>query len=89
MDCGSGNRRRHIDVSIIANALTAKQQGLAAAMPDLHAFTGSDFTTAFYRKGNIKPQEVLEKDTEVTLIQLFSRIVSEDQPDKSKAEEFR
>ena len=62
--------------------------GLAAAMPGLHAFTGSDFTTAFNRKGKIKPLEVLEKDTEGTRIQFFSRIVSEDQPDQSIAEEF-
>ena len=46
------------------------------------------FTTAFYRKGLIKPLEVLEKDTERTLIQFFRRLVSEDQPDQSKAEEF-
>ena len=57
-------------------------------MPGPYAFTDSDFTTAFYRKGKIKPLEVIEKDTEGTLIQLFSRIVSEDQPDQSKAEEF-
>ena len=88
MDCGSGNSRRHIDVSSIANALEAKQKGLASAIPGLHAFTGSDFTTAFYRKGKIKPLEVLEKDTEGTLIQFFSRLVSVDQPDQSKAEEF-
>ena len=88
MDCGSGNSRRHIDVSSISNSLEAKPKGLAAAMPGLHAFTGSDFTTAFYRKGKIKPREVLEKDTEGTLIQFFSRIVSEDQPDQSKVEEF-
>ena len=89
MDCGSVNSRRHIDVISIANALAKrKQKGLAAAMPGLHAFTGSDFTTAFYMKGKIKPREVLENDTEGTLILFFSRIVSEDQPDQSKVEEF-
>ena len=87
MDCGSGNSRRHIDVSSIANALGEQQKGLAAAIPGLHAFTGTNFTSAFYRKGTIKAREVLEKDKEGTLIQ-FSRIVSEDQPDQSKAEEF-
>ena len=86
MDCGSGISRRHIDVSSITNALEEKQKGLAAAMPGLHAFTGSDFTTAFYRKGKIKPREVLGKDTERTLIQFFSRLVSEGQPDQSKAD---
>ena len=48
IDCGSGNSRRHIDVSSIANALDAKQKGLAGAMPGPLAFTGSDFTTALY-----------------------------------------
>ena len=88
MDCGSGNDRRNIDVSSIANAPKAKQKGLAAAMPGLHAFTSSDFTTVVYRKCTIKPLKVLEKDTEEILIQFFSIIVSEDQPDQSKAEEF-
>ena len=88
MDCGSGNIRRHIDVSSIANALEEKQKELAAAIPGPHAFTCSDITTAFYRKGKIKPREILEKDTEGTLIQLISRIVSENQPDQSKAEKF-
>ena len=74
MDCGSGNSRRHTDVSIIANVLDAKDKGLAAAMPGLHAFTGSDFNTALYRNGKIKPLEVLEKDTEGTVIQFFSRL---------------
>ena len=88
IDCGSVNCRRHIDVISIANALEAEQKGLAAAMPGLHAFTGSDFTIAFYMKGKIKPREVLENDTERTLIQFFSKIVSEDLPDQSKVEEF-
>ena len=84
MDCGSGSSRRHIDVSNSANSLEATQKGLAAAMPGPHAFTGSDFTTAFYRKGKIKPREVLEKE----LIQFFRRLVFENQLDQSKAEEF-
>ena len=86
MDCGSGKSRRHI--SSIANALESKQNELAAAIPGLHAFTDSDFTTAFYRKGKIKPQEVLEKDTEGPIFQFFTRLASEDQPDQSKSEEF-
>ena len=76
MDCGSGNSRRHIDVSSIAHALEEKQKGLVAAMPGLHALTSSDFTNVFYRNGKIKPLEILEIDTEETLIQFFSRLVS-------------
>ena len=59
MDCGSGNTRRYIDISSIATELEAKQPGLAAAQPGLHAFTGCDFTSAFYRKGKVKPFEIL------------------------------
>ena len=88
MDCGSGNDRRHIDVGSIATALEAKQNGLAAAMPGLHAFTGCDFTAAFYRKGKTKPLELLEKDTEGTLIQFFISMASKEEPNHEKAEEF-
>ncbi|KAJ8031889.1 hypothetical protein HOLleu_25241 [Holothuria leucospilota] len=88
MDCGSGNNRRHIDVSKIATALESTQKGLAAAIPGLHAFTGCDFTASFYRKGKVKPLEVLQKDTTGTLIQFFSKLSFRDEPDQSKAEEF-
>lgn len=49
MDCGMGNYRRYIDVTGIANHLDEKKTGLAAALPGYHAFTGCDFTSAFYR----------------------------------------
>ena len=88
MDCGSGNNQRHIDVSSIATTLESTQKGLAAAMPGIHAFTGCDFTTAFYRKGKVKPLEVLQKDTTGPLVQFFSQLSSKDEPDQSKAEEF-
>ena len=78
MDCGSVNSRRHIDVISIANAQEEKQKGLAAVMPGIHAFTGFDFSTAFYMKGKIKPREVLVKGTEGHLssssAELFLRI---------------
>ena len=61
MDCGSGNIRRHIDVNSIANALEAKQKGLAAAMPGSHVFTGSDFTTALYRNVKLSHEKFLRK----------------------------
>ena len=48
---------------------------------------GNCLQLTFYSKGKIKPLEVLGKDTEGTLIQFFGRLVSEDQPDQSKAEE--
>ncbi|CAL4180456.1 unnamed protein product, partial [Meganyctiphanes norvegica] len=88
LDCGSGNTRQHIDVSKIASVLESTQKGLAAVLPGLHAFTDCDFTTAFYRKGKVKPLEVLQKDTAGTLIKLFSKLSSDEDPLQSKAEEF-
>lgn len=82
-------KRRHINLSSIATALELTQKGLVSAMPGLHAFTGCDFTTLFKKKrGKVKPLQVLQKDTEGTLIKLFSKLSCRDEPDQTKAEEF-
>ena len=49
MDCGQGNKRRNINVSNIADILDERRSGLAAALVGYHAFTGCDFTSAFFR----------------------------------------
>ena len=49
MDCGSGNTRRYINVTNISDVLEQRRQGLANAIPGCHAFTGCDFTSAFFR----------------------------------------
>ena len=49
MDCGMGNSRRYINVSNIAAVLEETRPGLPRALPGYHAFTGCDFTSAFYR----------------------------------------
>ncbi len=49
MDCGQGNSRRYINVTNIAQVLEEHQIGLARALPGFHAFTGCDFTSAFFR----------------------------------------
>ena len=49
MDCGMGNSRRFINVSNIAEVLEQSKPGLSQALPGFHAFTGCDFTSAFYR----------------------------------------
>ena len=85
MDCGSGNTRRYIDISSIATELEAKQPGLAAAQPGLHAFTGCDFTSAFYRKGKVKLFEILAEDIKGDFIEFFKRLTSVDEPDEEKA----
>ena len=49
LDCGMGNNRRYINISMIVEHLEEKKLGLAKAIPGYHAFTGCDFTSAFYR----------------------------------------
>jgi hypothetical protein len=49
MDCGMGNSRRYINVTNIADVLEERKSGLPRALPGYHAFTGCDFTSAFYR----------------------------------------
>ncbi|XP_063063854.1 uncharacterized protein LOC134456421 [Engraulis encrasicolus] len=62
IDCGSGNNRRYINVTNIVNNLEDLKPGLSRAMPGYHAFTGCDFTSAFFRKGKLKPLNIIEKD---------------------------
>ena len=52
MDCGSGNNRRYINITNIVYVLEERKPGLSRAMPGYHAFTGSDFTSSFYRQAH-------------------------------------
>jgi hypothetical protein len=65
-----------------------KQAGVSAALPGLHAFTGCDFTASFYRKGKIKPYELLENNNDGTLIQFFSSMSSREELNRKKAEGY-
>ena len=59
MDVGtaSKNNRRFINISAIY-----RKPGLdvCAALPAFHAFTGSDYTSSFVRKGKVRPFKILE-----------------------------
>ena len=88
MDCCSGNERRYLNVTTIVATLEEKQAGLAAALPGLHAFTGCDFTASFFRKGKIKPYEILEKDTTGTFISFFQSLTLRDEPDQKIADAY-
>ena len=54
-----------------SSLLWSLQAGLATALPGLHAFTGCDFIASFYRKGKVKPLEVLENDNSGDFIRFF------------------
>jgi hypothetical protein len=58
----SKNTYRFIDVSLLSNHLGIQ---LCSALTGFHALTGCDYTTAFFRKGKIKPFRILEKHPEL------------------------
>ena len=49
MDTGMGSNRRYLNVTNIADVLEERKNGLSRALLGYHAFTGCDFTSAFYR----------------------------------------
>ena len=55
MDYGSSNNSRYIDVSHIACVFNEKQPGFTDALIGLHVLTRCDFTSYFFRIGNMKP----------------------------------
>ena len=63
MDVGttSKNSRRYICITAISNVLGPQ---ICAALPGFHAFTGSDYTSSFVRKGKVKPYHKMEKKEE-------------------------
>ncbi len=67
LDYGSGNHRRYIGVSKLAATLEEKvycMPGMTEALIGLHALTGCDFTSCFFRKGKVRPFQRLEADPE-------------------------
>ena len=89
LDCGSGNSRRYISVAQIQTSLNRKKPGLPAALPGLHAFTGSDFTESFYGKGKLKPFTILENNVYIQFIEFFMSLRRQNStPNYLIAEEF-
>ena len=50
MDVGQENNQRYVNVSDIFKEIENHFPGMSAAMIGIHAKTGSDFTSAFYKK---------------------------------------
>ena len=86
VQCGASNTCRYIDAGKIVLALESRTDGLASALPGLHALTGTDFTAAFYRKGKVRPLDIVQRD--VGFVTFFSKLSTEHQVDTKKAEEF-
>jgi hypothetical protein len=64
-DTGTGNNRRQLDIHKIADAVG---HDMVKALPAFHAFTGSDCTSAFVRKGKRNPMKMLEKHADFILV---------------------
>ena len=56
---GTKNKSRLIDLTAVGDKLG---NDICTAMPGLYAFTGSDTTSAFSRKGKVKPLRLIEKN---------------------------
>ena len=61
MDIGTSGKdsRRFVDITAISQSLG---QQMCEALPAFHTFTGSDYTSAFVRKGKVRPLHLLEKN---------------------------
>ena len=77
MDTGtvSGRNRRCVNLTRIAANLGPR---MCEALPAFHAFTGTDYTSAFVRKGKLKPLKLLEKsrETQDAFIELTTSEIS-------------
>ena len=70
-DTGTGNKRRMISITNICDTIGAE---VCAALPALHAFTGSDCISAFVRQGKVKPFKLLMKNSKFHTV--FQRLGS-------------
>ena len=76
-DTGTGDKRRLVNVQAVAKDLGDE---INLALVALHAFTGCDTTSAFVRRGKVKPLTLLKKHPEFlsTFHALGSRVDIED-----------
>ena len=67
-DTGSGNKRRLIDIQSTAAAFGTE---MCSCLPAIYAFTGSDYTSAFVRRGKVKRLQLLQHNNQ--FIKVFSQ----------------
>lgn len=76
-DTGVGNKRRLLDIKSLLDVLG---HDIAKALPGFHSFTGCDTTSAFVRRGKLKPFQILEKNPEfLHLFQSFGTTATVDE----------
>ena len=70
MDTRSGDHCRIIDIEGIRKNIG---EDLSKALLGLHAFTGSDTTSAFMRKGKIRPLKIMQQKAQYVIA--FKKLV--------------
>lgn len=88
MDCGYGNNRQYININELYNVLELKRTGISSALPAFHAFAGSDITAAFYRKGKVRPFNIMEKDGTGKFVKALQDLSSTQDPDRESLSSF-
>ena len=53
---------------------------LCASLPAFHAYSGCDYTSAFVRKGKVRPLQLLEKDIKIQ--EAFSQLADKEEIDE-------
>lgn len=72
-DTGTGNKRRLISIKAVVEKIGVQ---FSKALLGFHAFTGCDTTSAFMRKGKVRPFKLLQKRE--TFIDTFIRLGESD-----------
>ena len=88
LDTGTGNRRRQINISKLAQSFSKQLRDAFLGRP-IHAFTVCDTTSCFAGKGKLKPLKIVTNDEDLTRV--FARLGTEDNicnEDQSVLEHF-
>ena len=87
-DCGTGNARHFVNATEIYNTLEKCHVGLSRALPGLHDFTRTDYTTCFFRKGKVKALELMQSNSQGEFIDFFSILQFSNTPDYAMASKY-
>ena len=69
LNMSTSTSRRYVNINSILQEIG---NNVAKALPGYHLFTGSDFTSAFWRKGKVRPLQLMRKNQK--FIDIFSKL---------------
>ena len=92
MDTGVGNCQRFVHLSKIYHELETHSVGIYGALIAFHSLTGSDYTSAFYRKGKVSPFKLLMNELNAdggeSWLEAFKQMTSRSFSEEEKIENF-